>query len=104
MFGETSHPVEAHVKEFGAFPEYVASKDAVGGCVVSIDWGGSLRMDHSNQGRMDGNRFMAVEGDCISLSLGGGCHDGADGLALGEYWAVWGGSRTDGWRGGVFLR
>ena len=99
LFDAASYPVEVQVQVFGAFPAHVSGEDAVGGFVVSINWGGRLRMDHSNQGRVDGNRFMAVEGDCISLSLGGGCHDGADGLALGEYWAVWGGSRTDG--GGV---
>ena len=43
LFDVTLHPVEAHVKGFGAFPEYVASEDAVGGCVVSLDWIGQLR-------------------------------------------------------------
>ena len=89
-----------HVKGFGAFPAHVASKDAVGGYVVSLDQSGRLRVDHCNQGRADGNRLMDVEEDCTGLRLGSGCHDGADCLALGEYWAVLGGSRPGGWRGG----
>ena len=44
--------------------------------------------------------LLSAEEDCTGVSLGGGYHDGADGLALGEYRVVWGGSRTDGWRGG----
>ena len=41
-------------------------------------------MAHFNKGRADGNSLLVVEEDCNGLSLGGGCHDGADGLALGH--------------------
>ena len=44
--------------------------------------------------------LLSAEEDCTGVSLGGGYHDGTDGLALSEYRVVWGGSRTDGWRGG----
>ena len=60
----TSHPVEAHVKCFGAFPAHVASEDAVGGCVVSLDWSGRLHIAHFNQGHADGNILLAVEEYC----------------------------------------
>ena len=46
-----------------------------------------------------GNSLLAVEEDCTSFSLGGGCHDGADGLALDEDQSVWSGSRPYGGRG-----
>ena len=96
----TLHPVEAHVKIFGAFPAHVSCEDDMGSCVVSLDWIGRLRMSHFNQGHADGNSLLAVEEYCTSLSLGGRCHDNADGLSLGDYWADWGGSRPDGERGG----
>ena len=65
-----AHPVEAHVKIFGALPAHVAGKDAVGGRSVGIDWGGQLRVAHFNEGRADGNSLLAVEEDCSSFSLG----------------------------------
>ena len=89
-----------HVKGFGAFPAHVASEDAVGGYVVSLDWSGRLRVKHCNQGHADGNSLLDVEEDCTGLRLGSGCHDSADCLALGEYRAVLGRSRPGGWRGG----
>ena len=55
-------------------------------------------MAHFNKGRADGNSLIAVEEDHTSFSLGGGCHDGVDGLVIGEYWAIWSGSRPDGGR------
>ena len=57
----TLHPVEVHVKGFGAFPAHVAGKDAVGGCVVSLDWSGPLRVAHFNQGRADGKSLLDIE-------------------------------------------
>ena len=104
LLGATPHPVEAHVKFFGLFPAYVAGEDAVGGFVVIFDWGGRLWMAHFNQGCAYGNILLAVEEDCTGFSLGGVCHDSADSMALGEDWAVWNGSRSDGGRGGVSLR
>ena len=56
-------------------------------------------MDHFNQGCADGNNLLAVEEYCTSFSLGGRCHDSADGIELGEDWAVWIGIRSDGGRG-----
>ena len=93
-----------HVKGFGDFPAHVAGKDAVGGWIVGPDWSGQLRVAHLNHGHVDGNRLLAVEEYRTGLSLSGRCHDDADGLALGEYWAVWSGSRSDGVRGGVLIR
>ena len=57
-------------------------------------------MDHFNQGRADGNSLLDVEGDSTGFGLGVGCHAGADGLALGEDWAVCSRSRPDGGKGG----
>ena len=53
-------------------------------------------MDHLNKSCMDGNSLLDFEEDRTGLSLGGGCHDGADGMALGEYRAVRVWSRPDG--------
>ena len=75
---------------------HVAGEDAVGGCVVSLDRSGRFRMAHFNQGCADGNSLVDVEEDCTDIGLGGGCHDGADGMALGKDWTVWNKSRTDG--------
>ena len=61
LLDATSHPVEAHVKVFGTFPAHFSSKDSVGGCIVSLDWGGRLRVDHFNQGRADGNSLLTFE-------------------------------------------
>ena len=91
----TLHPVEAHVKGLRAFLVHVSGEDAVGGCAVSLNWSGRLQMAHFHQSRADGNILIAIEEDRTGLSIGGGCHDGADGLSLGEYHAVWGGSRPD---------
>ena len=57
-------------------------------------------MDHFNQVCADGNRLMSIEEDSTGLSLSRVCHDSADGISIGEYRAVWGGSRPDEWRGG----
>ena len=57
-------------------------------------------MAHFNQGRADGNSLLAIEEDRTGFGLGGGRHDGADGRALCEDWAVWSWSRPDGGRGG----
>ena len=97
----TSHPVEAHVKCFGAFPAHVSGEDAVVGCVFSLYRSGRLRMAHLNQVRADGNSLLSVEEDRTGLGLGSICHDGADGLALGEDRAVWSRSSTDGGGGGL---
>ena len=71
----------------------------MGGFAVSFDLSGRLRMDHLNQGCEDGNSLLAVEEYHTGVSLGGGCHDGADGLALGEDRAVWCGISSDGGMG-----
>ena len=95
--------VEAPVKCFGEFTAHVSSEDAMEACFVSLDWSGWLQMDHCNQVGADGNSLLAIEEDRTGLSLGGGCHDGADGLSLGEYQAVWSGSRPAGGSGGGYL-
>ena len=104
LFDATSHPVEAHVKGFGAFPAHVSGGDTVGGYVVSLDRSGRLQVAHFNQGRADGNSLLAVEEERTGFSLGGGCHDGADGLSLGGDWAVCSGSRPYGGRGCIVVQ
>ena len=61
LLDATPHPVEAHVKLYGAFPVHVYSGDAMGGFTGSFDWRGRLRMAHLNQGCADGNNLPAVE-------------------------------------------
>ena len=95
----TPHPVELHVKCFGAFTAHVDGEDAMGGFAVIFDCRGRLRMSHFNQGCADGNSLLAVEEDCTGFSLGGRCHDSVDGLALGEDQDVWSGIRSGGRRG-----
>ena len=56
-----AHPVELHVKIFGALPEHVSGEDAVGGRAVGLDWGGRLRVAHLGEGCANGNGLMAVE-------------------------------------------
>ena len=58
-------------------------------------------MAHFIQGCAYGNSLLAVEDNRTGFSLGGRCHDGADGLALGEDRAVQIRSRTDGGRGSI---
>ena len=77
LLDTAAHPVEAHVKSFGALPEHVAGEDAVGGHAVGIDWGGRLRVDHFDEVHAYGNSLMAIEEDRSSFGLGGGSHDGA---------------------------
>ena len=52
-------------------------------------------MTHFNQSCVDGNGLLAIEEDCTGFSLGGGCHNGAYGMALGEDRSVWNGSSLD---------
>ena len=99
LLDATPHPVEANIKIFGAFTVHIAGEDAVEGFVVCFDWSGRLWMAHLNQVRADRNSLLAVEEDHTGFRISGRCHDGADGLALGEDWAVWSGSRPDGGRG-----
>ena len=56
-----AHPVETHVKRFGALPAHVAGEDAVGGRAVGFDWRGRLWLAHLDEGRTDGNSLLAVE-------------------------------------------
>ena len=95
LFDEAVHPVEVHVKIFGALPAHVAGKNSVGGRTVVLDWGGRLWVAHFDEVRADGNSLLAVEEDCSSFGLGGGSHDGTDGLIFGEYWSIWSWSRPD---------
>ena len=84
LLDAAAHPVEAHVKIFGALTVHVAGEDSVVGRAVGLDWGGWLRVAHFDEVRADRNSLLAVEEDCSSLGLGGGSHDGADGLKFGE--------------------
>ena len=61
LLDATPHPVEAHVKCFGAFPAHVSVEYALGGFTVSFDWSGRLRMDHFNQCCAYGNSLLAIE-------------------------------------------
>ena len=95
----TPHPVEYYFKCFGTFMAHVSGEDDIGGFAVSFDWSERLKMAHFNQGCVDGNSLLVVEKYCTGFSLGDGCHDVADALAIGEDWAVWSGSRSYGGRG-----
>ena len=83
LLDAVAHPVETHVKIFGALPAHVASEDAVEGCAVSFDQGGRLQVAHFEEGRADGNSLLDVEenrsifGFCVEI------HDSADGFTFG---------------------
>ena len=81
----TAHPVETHVKIFGALLAHVAGEDAVGGRAVGFDWGGRMRVAHFNKGRADGNNLLEIQENRSSFGFHGGSHDGEDGLTFGEY-------------------
>ena len=95
LFDASAHPVEAHIKIFGALPAHVAGEDSVGGHAVGIDWGWRLQLAHIDEGRADGNSLLAVEEDRSSFGLSGRSHDGAYGLTFGEYQSIRSGSRSD---------
>ena len=61
LLDAAAHPVETHIKGFGALPAHVAVENAVGGRAVSFDWGGRLRVAHFDAGCADGNNLLAVE-------------------------------------------
>ena len=67
----------------------------MGGRAVGLDWGGRLWVAHFDEGRADGKSLLDVEECYCSFGLGGGSHDGADGLTFGEDQSVWSGSRPD---------
>ena len=79
----SAHSVETHVKSFGALQVHVAGEDAVGGCAVSFDWGGRLRVAHFDEGRVNGNSLLAIEENHSSFGFCGRSHDGAGGLTFG---------------------
>ena len=83
LLDTASHPVEGHVKSFGALPAHVAGEDAVGVRAVGFDWGWQLRVEHFDEGHADGNSLLAVEEDRSSFRLSGVSHDGGDGLTFG---------------------
>ena len=95
LLDAAAHPVETHVKGFGALLAHVAGEDAVGGRAVGLDWDGRLRVAHFDEIYADGNSLLAVEENCSSLGFRGGNHDGADGLTFGEYRTIRGWSGAD---------
>ena len=55
-------------------------------------------MSHFDEVCVDRDSLLDVEEDRSSFGLGGGSHDGADGLTSGEYCSIRSGSRPDvGW-------
>ena len=80
--------MELHVKGLGSFPAHVAGEDSVGGCVVSLDRGGRLRVAHLGEGSADGDGLLAVEEKCTGFCFRGRSYDSVDGLKLGEYWTI----------------
>ena len=52
-------------------------------------------MAYFDESHADGKILLDVEENPSSFGLGGGSHDGADGLKFGEDWSVWSGSRLD---------
>ena len=55
------HPVEMHVKGFGALLAHVAGEDSVGGRSIGFDRGGRLRVAHFDDGYAEGKSLLAVE-------------------------------------------
>ena len=94
LLDTAAHPVETHVKIFGALLAHVADEDAVGGCAVIFDRGGRLRVTHLDEGCAYGNSLLSVEGNPSSFGFSCLSHDGADDLTFGEYWSVRGRSET----------
>ena len=88
LLDAAAHPVETHVKSFGAFPEHVSGEDGVGGRAVGFDRGGRMWVAHFGEGRADGNSLLAMEENRSSFDFRGGSHDGADVLTFGEYWSI----------------
>ena len=88
LFDTAAHPVETHIKGFGALPVHVSGEDAAGGRAVVFDWGGRLRVDHFGEVRAYGNSLLDVEENCSSFGFYGGSHDGVDSLPFVEYWSI----------------
>ena len=82
LLDAAAHPVEAHVKRFGALPKHVAGGDVVGGRAVNRDWGGWLQVALFNEGRADGNSLLSVEEDQSNFGLGSESNDGADDMTF----------------------
>ena len=80
--------MESHVKGLGKLLAHVDGKDAVGGRAVGLDRGGRLRVSHFGEGCADGNGLLDVEENRSGFCFRGGSHDGADGLAFGDYWTI----------------
>ena len=98
LFDAAEHPLETHIKIFGALPAHVAGEDSIGGCAVGFDQGGRLQVDHFDEGCADGNSLMSVEENRSSFGFRGVSHDGADGLKFCKYWSIRVRSGTDvGW-------
>ena len=95
IFDAAVHPVEAHFKSFGTLLAHVAGEDAVVGRTVGLGWCGWLRLENFDEVRVDGNSLLAVEVECSSFGLGGGIHDGVDGLTFGEDRSIWSRSTPD---------
>ena len=69
-----AHPVESHVKGFGALPAHVSVEDIIGDRVVCFDRGGRLRVAHFDEGCADGYILLAVEENHSSFGFRGGSH------------------------------
>ena len=61
LLDAAAHPVETHVKFFGALPAHVAGEDAVGGRAIVFDQGGRLWVAHFYKGCADGNSPLDVK-------------------------------------------
>ena len=95
MVDAAEHPLETDAKGIVALPEHVAGEYSVGGCAVSLDRVGRLRVAHSDEGCADGNNLLTVEENYYSFGFCGGSHDGADGLTFWEYRTIRGWSGED---------
>ena len=97
LLDAAAHPVETHVKGFGALLAHVDGEDTVGGRAVGFDRGVRLQVAHFDEGCADGNILLAVGENCSSFGFRSRSHDGADGLTFGEYRSIRGWSGTDVW-------
>ena len=70
-----AQPVPSHVPCFGPALLDVSMNKAVGGGIISLDWGGLLWMTKSTEGNLANNGFLGIAVDAAGLCFGSRAHD-----------------------------